>query len=108
MTDEEKELAAIAVGKCVQGDDFDPFADPEGFEFASKIAEAVLATLPARDARIRREAREAMREATVLIDEINERKPSRLFYGINQPLHAKLCTIRATLARALATDGDAT
>ena len=43
-----------------------------------------------------------VREAVALIDEINERKPSRAFYGIGQSLHAKLCTIRATLARSLA------
>jgi hypothetical protein len=43
----------------------------------------------------------AAEEALALIDEINERKPSRVFNGINGPLHAKLCTIRATLARAL-------
>lgn len=42
----------------------------------------------------------ARREAIILIDEINERAPSRQFYGIGQTLHAKLCTIRATLARA--------
>lgn len=44
--------------------------------------------------------RKAIREAIALIDEINERTSSREFNGINQPLHAKLCTIRATLARA--------
>jgi hypothetical protein len=43
----------------------------------------------------------AAREAIVLIDEINERAKSRAFYGIDQSLHAKLCTIRATLARRL-------
>ena len=48
--------------------------------------------------------RKAAREAKVLIDEINERATSRAFYGIDQPLHAKLCTVRATLARALATN----
>lgn len=43
----------------------------------------------------------ALREAIQLIDEINERKSSRDFHGINQPLHNKIATIRATLARAL-------
>ncbi len=42
----------------------------------------------------------AVREAIALIDEINERKPSREFNGINDPLSAKLHTIRATLAHA--------
>lgn len=49
--------------------------------------------------------KKAMREAVALIDEINKRAPSRQFNGINQPLHAKLCTVRATLARALASTG---
>lgn len=43
---------------------------------------------------------EAAREAIILIDEINKRAESRQFHGINQPLHAKLCTIRATIMRA--------
>ena len=43
----------------------------------------------------------AASEAIVLIDEINKHAPSRRFNGINQPLHRKLATIRATLARAL-------
>lgn len=38
-------------------------------------------------------------QSIALIDEINERATSRQFYGINGVLHAKLCTIRATLAR---------
>lgn len=42
----------------------------------------------------------ARQEAITLIDELNERATSRKFYGIDQTLHAKLCTIRATLARA--------
>ena len=42
----------------------------------------------------------ALREAVTLLDELNERKSSRDFYGINQTLHAKLATIRVTLARA--------
>jgi hypothetical protein len=41
----------------------------------------------------------AVTQAITLIDEINERSTSRQFYGIDQTLHAKLCTIRATLAR---------
>lgn len=45
------------------------------------------------------EAENPVREAIALIDEINERAKSREFYGIDQVLHAKLCTIRATLAR---------
>lgn len=36
-------------------------------------------------------------QAIELIDELNERATSRQFYGINQTLHEKLCTIRATL-----------
>jgi len=44
----------------------------------------------------------AMQEALILIDEINERGESRRFYGICQPTHSKLCTIRATLQIALA------
>lgn len=44
---------------------------------------------------------EQVREAIALIDEVNERKPSRVLYGIEQTLHAKLCTVRATLARSL-------
>ena len=43
---------------------------------------------------------EALREAMVLIDELNERVESRKFYGIGQALHGKLCTVRATLQRA--------
>ena len=42
----------------------------------------------------------ALQEAVALLDELNERKSSRDFYGINQTLHAKLATIRATLARS--------
>lgn len=42
----------------------------------------------------------AIREAITLIDEINKRSTSRAFHGIDQCLHAKLCTIRATLMRA--------
>lgn len=42
----------------------------------------------------------AIREAILLIDEINKRATSRAFNGIKGPLHAKLCTIRATLALA--------
>lgn len=50
----------------------------------------------------------AVREAIVLIDEINERKSSRDFYGIGQTLHNKLATIRLTLARlALTPTGSA-
>ena len=44
--------------------------------------------------------KKANAEAMLLIDEINKRISSRQFYGINQPLHSKLCTIRSTLARA--------
>lgn len=44
----------------------------------------------------------ANREAIALIDEINLRAESRQFWGIGQTIHAKLCTIRATLARAAA------
>lgn len=43
-------------------------------------------------------------EAIALIDEINEHATSRAFNGINQPLHAKLCTIRATLMLAFQTE----
>ena len=43
----------------------------------------------------------ASAEAIALIDELNERKHSRVFYGIDQALHSKLCTVRATLARSL-------
>jgi len=43
----------------------------------------------------------ANREAVELIDEINERATSRKFWGISQTIHAKLCTIRITLARAI-------
>lgn len=49
----------------------------------------------------------AASEAIVLIDEINKHAPSRRFNGINQPLHCKLATIRATLARALRSALDA-
>lgn len=42
----------------------------------------------------------ALTEAVRLIDEINERATSREFHGIDQALHAKLCTVRATLCRA--------
>ena len=45
---------------------------------------------------------QAASEAIELIDELNERVTSRKFYGINQVLHNKLCTIRATLARKAA------
>ena len=45
-------------------------------------------------------------EAILLIDEINERATSRKFHGIDQGLHAKLCTIRATLARARLARGE--
>jgi len=48
--------------------------------------------------------RGANKEAIALIDEINERAPSRQFHGIKQALHAKLCSIRATLARAAIED----
>lgn len=48
----------------------------------------------------------AVNEAIVLIDEVNERKPSRDFYGIGQTLHAKLATIRLTLARTALSQGD--
>jgi hypothetical protein len=44
--------------------------------------------------------RSALDEAIRLIDEVNQRKPSRVFYGIGQALHAKLATVRATLNRA--------
>lgn len=43
----------------------------------------------------------ANREAVELIDEINKRATSREFWGISQTIHAKLCTVRITLARAL-------
>lgn len=43
----------------------------------------------------------ANREAITLIDELNERASSRLFWDIGQTLHAKLCTVRATLARTV-------
>ncbi|KAE8240392.1 hypothetical protein A4X03_0g8537 [Tilletia caries] len=42
----------------------------------------------------------ANREAVELLDEINKRATSRKFWGISQTIHAKLCTIRITLARA--------
>lgn len=47
----------------------------------------------------------ALEEGVALIDELNERATSRAFYGINQVLHAKLCTVRATLARTALAGG---
>jgi hypothetical protein len=52
-----------------------------------------------RAQRVEEIAGKANREAIALIDEINLRSSSRAFYGIDQVLHAKLCTIRATLVR---------
>jgi hypothetical protein len=64
---------------------------------AAAIRAMPLSTLEGHDAGAQQTA---CVEAIALIDEINERSTSRAFNGINQPLHAKLCTIRATLARA--------
>ncbi len=50
--------------------------------------------------------RKAIEEAMALINEINQRKSSRSFYTIDQALHSKLCTIRATLQRSLAHQGE--
>lgn len=60
-------------------------------------AATLLTQMEARTAALEK----ANQQATELIDEINLRAPSRQFNGIGFGLHAKLCTIRATLARAL-------
>jgi hypothetical protein len=71
-----------------------------------RLTEAAIAAhtgklIAERDALVAENARLglAASEAIMLIDEINERATSRVFYGITQ-VHGKLCTIRATLARA--------
>ncbi len=40
--DDVVERATMAVGRCVEGPNFDPFADPEATDFAEKIARAAL------------------------------------------------------------------
>lgn len=67
-----------------------------GKDEAEDTIRNALAT-PKPDAEMRR----ALEEGAALINEINERASFRAFYGIDQRLHAKLCTIRATLVRAL-------
>lgn len=74
--------------------------DPRGLHAAAIRAMLAFAaphpTVPVHGVR-----REAIAQAIALIDEVNLRAPSRQFNGIGHVLHAKLCTIRATLARAL-------
>lgn len=45
MKDELVEAAGIAVAKEIEGPAFDPFADPEAFEFACSIARAAIAAI---------------------------------------------------------------
>lgn len=44
-----------------------------------------------------------LEDAIGLVDELIKLESSRLFYGINGPLHGKLSTIRGTMAAALRT-----
>lgn len=80
------------------------FVDDVAFPFARHEIAAMPAT-PSDQEKLAK----AMREAILLIDEINERGESRAFYGIVQGTHGKLCTIRATLQLALTrTEGSRT
>lgn len=66
---------------------------------AGPIADAVLTALSLPITQRDGQGDQARREAIMLLDEINKQAKSRAFYGIHQTLHAKLCTIRMTLAR---------
>ncbi|WP_294189008.1 hypothetical protein [uncultured Sphingomonas sp.] len=66
----------------------------------ARMENIAIATLSVPINKIGEDASDKARgEAIALLDEINERADSRAFYGIRQTLHAKLCTIRKTLAR---------
>lgn len=67
------------------------------------LAFAAADTLAASEARQAEQAA-TIAQALTLIDELNKRKLSRFFYGINQNLHAKLATIRGILARTALED----
>lgn len=66
------EAVTVAVGKALKGDAFDPFAEPETFEFAGLIATAAITTMqPALQAAV-----EALEEARLQLEYLDSRNPT--------------------------------